>query len=87
VQIQLNLREHTVPYFIGHLRAHTGLPRPLREGNATADLYNRQIIGLTGTVSQIISFFISSKCNSLRQQFGISIECACQIVNTCPQCP
>jgi hypothetical protein len=35
MQIQLTLREHTVPYFIGHLRAHPGLPRPLSEGNAT----------------------------------------------------
>lgn len=47
MQAQLNLRECTVPYFTGHLRAHTGLPGPLSEGNATADLYTRQITGLT----------------------------------------
>ena len=73
MQIQLNLREHTVPYFIGHLRAHTGLPRPLREGNATADLYNRQIILLLqeqlAKQSHSLHYQIS---NSLKQQFGIS---------------
>lgn len=47
MQIQLNLRECTVPNFIGYLKAHTGLPGPLSEGNATADLYTRQIIGPT----------------------------------------
>ena len=47
MQIQLNLREHTVPYFAGHLRAHTELPGPLSESNATANLYTRKVIGLT----------------------------------------
>jgi hypothetical protein len=46
MQIQLNLREGTVPYFVGHLRAHTGLPGPLSEGSATADLYTRKVIAL-----------------------------------------
>jgi hypothetical protein len=47
MQMQLNFKEHTVPYFVGHLRAHTGLPGPLSEGNATTDLYTRKIVGLT----------------------------------------
>ena len=47
MQIQLNLRECRVPYFVGHLRANIELSGPLSEGNATADLYTRQIIGLT----------------------------------------
>jgi hypothetical protein len=29
MQIQLNLREGTVPHFIGHLRAHMNCPDPL----------------------------------------------------------
>jgi hypothetical protein len=41
MQIQLNLRELTIPYFIGHLRAHTGLPGPLSEANATADFHTK----------------------------------------------
>ena len=47
MQIQLILRDHNLPYSIGHLRPHTGLPGTLSEGNATAVLYTRQIIGLT----------------------------------------
>jgi hypothetical protein len=45
MQVQLNLREHTLPYFIGHLRAHTAFPRTLNEGNATADLYTQEQLG------------------------------------------
>ena len=52
MQILLNLIEGTVPYFIGHLRAHTGLPRPLSEGNATAGLHTRQIIGFTQEITK-----------------------------------
>jgi hypothetical protein len=62
MQILLNLIEGTVPYFIGHLRAHSELPRPLSEDNAIADLYTRQIIGHTQEqLAKTISFFTSSK--------------------------
>jgi hypothetical protein len=47
MQIQLNLRECRVPYFVGHLRANIELSGPLSEGNVTADFYTRQIIGFT----------------------------------------
>ena len=88
MQIQLNLREHTVPYFVGHLRAHTGLPGPFSEGNATADLYTRKVIGLTQEQLAKQSHSLHHQnSNSLRQQFGISRECAHQIVKTCPECP
>ena len=83
MQIQLNLRERTVLYFIGHLKAHTGLP-----GNATAELYTRKAIGLTQEQLAKQSHSLHHQnSNSLRQQFGISRECACQIVKTCSQCP
>ena len=34
MQIQFHLRKCTVPYFIEHLRAHTGLPGLLGQGMA-----------------------------------------------------
>lgn len=34
---QLALRQRTHPVYVGHLRAHTGLPGPLTAGNAAAD--------------------------------------------------
>ena len=56
-----------------HLKAHSGLPRPLNEGNAAAGLHIRQSIGITQEqFSQTLSFFTSLKSNRLRQQFGIS---------------
>ena len=62
MQIQLNLREHTVPYFIGHLRAHTGLPGLLSEGSAIRDFYTGNFIGLTlEQLVKTISCFTSSK--------------------------
>ena len=88
MQMQLNLRELTVPYFVGHLKADTGLPGPLSDGNATADLYPRQIIGFTQEQLAIQSHSLHHQnSNSLRQQFGIFRECACQVVKTCSQCP
>jgi hypothetical protein len=51
-------------------------------------LYTRQIIGLTQEQLAIQSHYLHHQnSNSLRQQFGISRECAHQIVKTCPQCP
>ena len=47
MQIQLNLRECTVLYVVGYLRARTGMPGSFSEGSATADSHTRQIIGLT----------------------------------------
>jgi hypothetical protein len=83
MQIQLNLRERTVLYFIGHLKAHTGLP-----GNATAELYTRKAIGLTQEqLAKQSQSLHHQNSNSLIQQLGISRKCVCQIVKTCPECP
>ena len=55
------------------------------EGNATADLYTRQIIGLTQEQLAIQSHSLHHQnSNILRQQLGIFRECARQIVKTCP---
>lgn len=79
MQIQLNLRERTVPYFVGHLRAHTQLPGPLSEGSATEDLYTRKVVSLTQEqlAKQSHSLYHQNS-NSLRQQFCISRKCASQ---------
>ena len=88
MQIQLNLRERTVPYFVGHLRAHTQLPGPLSEGSATEDLYTRKVVSLTQEQLAKQSHSLHHQnSNSLRQQIGISRECTCQIIKTCTECP
>jgi hypothetical protein len=87
MKIQLSLRGCKIPYFVRHLRACTGLPGPLSEGNDTADWYARQSIGLTQKqLAKQSRYLHHQKCNSLRQQFGISEKCTCQIVKTCPEC-
>lgn len=82
MQIQLNLRECTVPYFTGHLRAHAGLPRPLSEATqivCEADYwpYREQSAKQSHSLHH-------HKSNSSGQQFGVSRECARQIVKTWP---
>ena len=64
------------------------MPGPISEGNTTVDLYTRKAIGLTQEQLTKQSHFLHhQKSNVLRQQFGISRECAHQIVKTCPECP
>jgi hypothetical protein len=88
MQIQLNLREQTVPYFIEHLKAHTGFPGLLFEGSATPDLHTKSIIGFTQEqLSKDSQSLHHQNSNSLKQQFDISRKCACQIGKTCPECP
>lgn len=41
--IQKLIWDHKEPFFVGHIRAHTGLPGPLSIGNALADLATRDI--------------------------------------------
>lgn len=36
-EIQKLIRQRAFPFFIGHIRAHTGLPGPLALGNELAD--------------------------------------------------
>jgi hypothetical protein len=51
-------------------------------------LFNRQIIVLTQEQLAKQSHSLHHQnSSSLRQQFGISRECAPQVVKTCPQCP
>lgn len=41
LQVQALLWQHREPMYVGHIRGHSGLPGPLAEGNAAADLYAR----------------------------------------------
>lgn len=41
LQVQVLLWQGREPVYIGHIRGHPGLPGPLAEGHAAADLYAR----------------------------------------------
>ena len=76
MQIQLNLRECTVPYLVGHLRTHTGLPGPLAEGNDIVDKASRKCMAFLMASSIDVArdfhaqFHVNSK--TLSSRFKIS---------------
>lgn len=85
-EIQHALRQRTLPWFFGHLRAHTGLPGPLSEGNNQADLATQQIFYSQEQLAQQSHAIHHQNSNSLRQQFKITREAARQIVKQCAHC-
>lgn len=76
------------PFYIGHIRAHFGLPGPLAAGN---DCIDRALIGEV-LVSDPVAltrrdhdkFHLSS--HTLRLRHKITKEQARMIVNQCPNC-
>ena len=76
------------PFYIGHIRSHSGLPGPLAEGNGCID---RALIG-EALISDPVAlakrdhenFHLSS--NTLRLQHKITKEQARMIVKQCPKC-
>ena len=79
-------RKH--PFYIGHVRSHSGLPEPLAAGN---DCINRALIG-EALISDPVAlakhdhekFHLS--CQNLRLRFKITKEQARMIVKQCPKC-
>ena len=41
--LQKEIKHRDKKYFVGHIRAHSGLPGPLHEGNAFADALTKVI--------------------------------------------
>ena len=41
--LQKEIKHRDKKYFVGHIRAHSGLPGPLHEGNALADTLTKVI--------------------------------------------
>lgn len=49
--LQLLIHQRTSPFFIGHIRSHTGLPGPLSFGNQCADALTRALFYLLPRLS------------------------------------
>ncbi|XP_012589367.1 PREDICTED: endogenous retrovirus group K member 8 Pol protein-like [Condylura cristata] len=84
------IRQHTMPFHLGHLRAHSGLPGPLVQGNALADAATRgPPTLLVDSVQQAEEEHALHHLNShsLRVLYRITREQARQIVKNCPSCP
>lgn len=86
-QIQLALHNRTHPCYIGHIRAHSGLPSPLTKNNALVDKAT-QVCALSQVEQAQNSHAIHHQNSQhLRKQFKLTREAARQIVRGCPVCP
>ena len=58
-------------FYIQHVRAHTGLPGPLSEGNDIADQWTRmECILMSSTLEKARAFHVNAK--ALQQKFHLS---------------
>lgn len=74
IQIQKNLQARTQPCYIEHIRAHSGLPGPLAQGNFLADAATRQVFYTQEQLAQQSHALHHQNSNSLRKQFHITHE-------------
>ena len=87
--LQKEIKHRDKKYFVGHIRAHSGLPAPLHERNALAN-------ALTKVIALNLHEKIDKAKNShkihhqnvagLRYEFHILREAARQIFKLCPHC-
>lgn len=88
-QLQHLIIQRQAPFFLGHLRAHSDLPGPLSQGNATADSNTHLVYPLTiDPVTRATQFHNLHHVNAhtLRLLFKITRDQARQIVKNCPGC-
>ena len=76
--VQHLIWERKQPFSIIHIRAYTGLPGPIAEGNAMADFHTRTIFAfLASTPVQLAADFHNKfqvNANTLRLKFKITRE-------------
>ena len=76
-------------FYIQNTKAHTGLPRPLSEGNDVVDHWTRiECVFLSSSLDQARQFHQQFHVNTktLQQKFHLSRADARQVVLDCPQC-
>uniref|UniRef100_A0A8I5N501 Uncharacterized protein n=1 Tax=Papio anubis TaxID=9555 RepID=A0A8I5N501_PAPAN len=89
LQCQQLIQRRTTPFFLGHIRAHSGLPGPLAQGNSTADMATKTIATvITDNLQQAQKAHALHHLNAqtLRLMFKITREQARQIVKQCANC-
>ena len=86
-QIQEAIQHRKLPCFMGHIRAHSSLPGPLAECNALADELTKIIALSQIELAQQLHAIHHENSSSLRKQFKLTREAACQIVKQCERCP
>uniref|UniRef100_A0A5F8GC37 Uncharacterized protein n=1 Tax=Monodelphis domestica TaxID=13616 RepID=A0A5F8GC37_MONDO len=92
-KIQQAIRARS-PFFIGHIRAHSGLPGPLALGNDLADQYTRLAALAVPTVPSLDPISLATEAHklhhlnahTLRLAYKITREQARAIVKGCKNC-
>ncbi|XP_051833373.1 uncharacterized protein LOC127549414 [Antechinus flavipes] len=89
-ELQHLILARTEPFFISHIRAHSGLPGPLAEGNDKVDQAT-QLIAATLSVTPLAAAQQAHalhhlNANTLRLKYSITREQARQIVRQCKGC-
>lgn len=88
-QLQRLIWQRKNPFFVQHIRAHTGLPGPLSQGNHMVDLCTRQEwMFLVSAVQHAYDFHKNFHVNARTLQTKSSISSADprKVVLDCPQC-
>lgn len=87
-ELQDLIGKRTEKFFIQHIRAHTGLPGPLSEGNAKVDELSRMECIFYTALEKARQFHHTFHVNAktLQQKFHLSRADARQVVLECPQC-
>lgn len=87
VQLQQLLQQRKNAFFVQHIRAHTGLPGPLAEGNDRVDRCTRQEwIFFASAIQRAYDFHkeFHVTAKTLQQKFAISHADARKVVVDCP---
>ena len=85
-KLQQPIWKRSRAYFIGHIRAHSGLPSPLNAFNDLADLLTRNTVA-TVIEEARASHSLHQYTTALRYQFQIPRETTREIVRSCLHCP
>lgn len=73
-QIQEAIHQRKLPCFVGHIRAHSSLPGPLADGNASAGKLTQMATLSQGEYAQQSHSLHHQNSRSLRKQFGLTRE-------------
>ncbi|AAA47732.1 pol protein, partial [Simian retrovirus 1] len=89
LQCQQLIYNRSIPFYIGHVRAHSGLPGPIAHGNQKADLATKTVASNINTnleSAQNAHTLHHLNAQTLKLMFNIPREQARQIVRQCPIC-
>lgn len=86
-KLQQQIWKRNRPFFIGHIRAHSGLPGPLNAFNDLADALTKITVASAFEEAQTSHSLHHQNAMALRYHFQIPRESAWEIVRSCSHCP